>query len=235
MSVVMSVLEMEHVIPRNRLLSSMTAAQFERLRPAIASVQLEVGQLLGEADAAPDYVYFPNTAVLSVLRRLDDGHFMAVASIGREGVSALPLLLGSWRNRSRSQLLSSGGASRMAVADFITASAADGLLAGALRRYAAAVLEDVERAVVCTRFHTIPQQFARWLLFTADRVGADDFDLTHDLAARMLGVRRATISEIVGILKHEGMVDSARGRIAILDRERLRVVACVCYHAVRPG
>jgi CRP-like cAMP-binding protein len=225
----MSIVPDIEIVPRNRLLSSMKASQFQRLRSSIETVDLDAGDLLGEAGSAPTFVYFPNTAVLSVLRRLDDGSFMAVASIGHEGVNALPLFLGSLRMCSRSQVVSGGSASRMALSDFIAASSTDGLLNGALRRYAAMVLDDVERAVVCTRFHTISQQFARWLLYTADRLGCDEFEVTHEAVAGLLGVRRATISEAAGAFKRDGVVQTTRGSIAIIDRPRLQTAACVCY------
>lgn len=207
----------------------MKAAAYARLRDSIETVELENDELLEEAGAVPAFVYFPNTAVLSVLRGLGDGNYMEVASIGHEGVTGLGLFLGEQRMRSRSRVLTGGTASRMMLRDFIAASHEDGLLNGALRRYAAYMLADVERAVVCMRFHSIPQQFARWLLYSADRVGRDDFVLTHEAAATLLGVRRATISDAAGALKRAGIIESGRGRIAIKDRQGLRDAACVCY------
>ncbi|MDB4877216.1 MAG: Crp/Fnr family transcriptional regulator [Gemmatimonadetes bacterium] len=219
----------DRAVPRNKLLSSMKAAAFERLRPALHTVDVQANELLGEAEVAPAFVYFPNTAVLSVLRSLGDESYMEVASIGHEGMNALPLFLGADRMPSRSRVRTAGTAIRMARADFIAASNEDGLLSVALRRYAALLLADVERAVVCTRFHTIPQQFASWILYSADRVGRDDFALTHDSVASLFGVRRATISEAAGDLKRLGVIRTGRGRIAIHDRAQLRAAACVCY------
>jgi CRP-like cAMP-binding protein len=212
----------------------MSGAAFDALRPSIDTIDVHANELLGEADAAPEFVYFPNTAVLSVLRMLADGSFMQVASIGHEGVNALPLFLGVQRMSSRSRVLTAGTATRMSATAFVSASNQDGLLSVALRHYAALVLADIERAVVCTRFHSIPQQLASWILYNADRIGRDDFSFTHEAMASLLGVRRATVSDAIGELKRTGVIRTGRGQIAIHDRIRLQLVACVCY-ASRSG
>jgi CRP-like cAMP-binding protein len=219
----------EGTVPRNALLSSMTASAYARLCHTIDIVDLRIDEVTAEAGVAPSFVYFPNTAVLSVRRELDDGCVMEVSSIGNEGMTGLPLFLGTKRTSCRSQVSTAGSAARMTVADFMTACQSDGLLNGALRLYAARVIADAQRAVVCTRFHSIPQQFARWVLCLADRAGREDILLTHEAAAAFLGVRRASITEAIAGLKRDHIIESRRGGMVILDRPRLENVACVCY------
>ena len=211
----------------------MTASAYARLRSSIDVVDLSLDEITAEAGITPRYVYFPNTAVVSVQRELADGCVMEVSSIGYEGMTGLPFFLGIKSARSRSQVSTAGSAARMTMSDFMTASQSDGLLNGALRLYAARVIADAQRAVVCTRFHSIPQQFARWLLCLADRAGSEDIRFTHDAAAEFLGVRRASITMAVAALKREHIIASRRGSVAILDRARLESEACVCYRTSR--
>jgi CRP-like cAMP-binding protein len=197
--------------------------------------EVEPEQLLGEAGKRPEFVYFPDTAVLSVVRDLGAGERMEVASIGHEGMNALPLFFGAEYLTSDSQVLTGGTVARMPLADFMSAAAEHGSLNAALRAYADFLFADMERAVVCGRFHTVPQQLARWLLGNSDRVGRDDFFVTHDFVANLFGVRRATISEAVEALRRAGILGTGRARIIIVDRERLRTVSCSCYMRLPEG
>lgn len=219
----------EDSTPRNALLSSMTASAFERLRHKIDTVDLRVDEITADIGVIPRFVYFPNTAIVSVRRQLADGCMMEVSSIGNEGVTGLPFFLGIRNTHCRSQVSTAGSAARMTMADFMTASQSDGLLNGALRLYAARMIAEAQRAVVCTRFHSIPQQFARWLLCLADRAGTESVRSTHEAAATFLGVRRASITTAVAALKRAHVIDSRRGTMVILDRQRLEREACVCY------
>jgi CRP-like cAMP-binding protein len=195
-------------------------------------VELKRHQRLANAGVRPVHVFFPEAAVLSVMRHVGSGDRMEVASIGNEGMNALPLFFGARSLASDSEVLTGGSARRMPVDKFLEAAACRPLRA-ALYAYADFLFGDMERALVCARFHSVPQQFARWLLQNADRMGRDDFHYSHDFIAKRMGVRRATISDAVLSLKRQGIVSSGRSRIVIQDRARLREVSCACYAANR--
>jgi CRP-like cAMP-binding protein len=216
-------------VPRtaNRLLAGSLDAW---LGDSTETVELRMHQRLADAGVRPAHVFFPEAAVLSVMRHLGGGDRMEVASIGNEGMNAMPLFFGAQFLASDSEVLTAGSARRMPLDKFLEA-ATRGPLKAALYGYADFLFADMERALVCARFHTIPQQFARWLLQNADRMGRDDFHSSHEFIARRMGVRRATISEAVLNLKRTGIISSGRARIVIQDRARLREVSCACYAA----
>lgn len=194
-------------------------------------VELKVRQRLGDAGVRPAYVFFPETAVLSVMRHLGGGDRMEVASIGNEGMNGLSLFFGARFLASDSEVLTSGIARRIPLASFLEA-ATGGPLKAALYGYADFLLRDMERALVCGRFHSVSQQFARWLLYTSDRTGREDFHCTHGFISERLGVRRATISAAVETMRRSGVISSGRSRIVILDRQRLRALSCACYEPI---
>jgi CRP-like cAMP-binding protein len=218
----------------NRILAALPAAELAHLRPELCPVELASGEILYEQGAMIDAVYFPETAVVSLLSRMKNEAVVEVGTIGNEGMVGTSLFLGA--NRSVTETLSQipGRAQRMTASDFLSAIHE---LPGFRQMVAActhAFFTQVSQTAACNRLHGIEQRCARWLLLTHDRVGGgDSFPLTHQFLSFMLGVRRAGVTEALGALTQAGLIRSGRGEITILDRRGLESACCECYAVVR--
>jgi CRP-like cAMP-binding protein len=183
-------------------------------------MQLKFKQVLYEDGSSIDYVYFPVQCVLSALLIMDDGHAIEVATVGSEGVAGLPAFLQADTSLTRVIVQVAGGALRM-KADALAAEATKlGPVRQLLLCYQNAFLGQVMQGVACNGLHTIQQRCCRWLLETDDRVQTATVPLTHEFLALMLGVRRASVSEVLGPLQAKGAIKSERGKIVVLDRGR---------------
>ena len=204
------------------------------LVPHLTRVALNAGEILSNPRARPRHVYFPETAVLSLIMLMDDGGAVEAATVGNEGVAGLSVLLGKGTMSSRCLAQIAGEAQQIpsaVLADAIVESPALDVL---LRRYTQAFVNQLAQSVACNRLHTTQQRCARWLLMTHDRVGGSDvFDLTQDFLAYMLGVRREGVSAASRALQHRGVIRYRRGHISILDRPALERAACECYGETR--
>jgi CRP-like cAMP-binding protein len=170
-------------------------------------VELELRQIVFDVDRPIAHVHFPEAAVVSVLSVMADGAAVETATVGREGMVGLPVFLGSDRTSAQAFAQVPGPALRMAADDFRAAVADTPTLALALHRYTLALFTLVAQGSACNRLHTMVERCARWLLLTHDRVGHDEFGLTHQFLSQMLGVRRATVTEAMGALQEAGAVD----------------------------
>ena len=218
---------------RNRLLRALSPEAYAALRPHLEPVELTTGQVLWKADGPIHGVYFPRTAVCSLLTPLADEAPVESATIGYEGLVGVPVVLGAPATHTQGLTQVTGTAARVDARrfrDWLTE--ADGAFSLFLR-YAQVLLEQTAQSVACNRRHGIDERCARWLLMTRDRVGADRFALTHDFLAFMLGVRRASVTVAAGMLQQAGLIRYSRGKVEILDRERLELASCECYGLIR--
>jgi CRP-like cAMP-binding protein len=218
----------------SRILAALPEEELDQLRPHLVTVALGSGTVLYEAGAIIKSVYFPNTAVLSLLSRMDNGAVVEVGTIGNEGMGGLGLFLGA--TTSLSQMISQIPGDAQCIPAAVFASAARELphfhtiIAGCTHAF----MTQVSQTAACNRLHGIEQRCARWLLLTHDRVGgANTFPLTHEFLSFMLGVRRAGVSEALGALSLAALITSSAGHIVILDRIGLEDAACECYAIVR--
>jgi CRP-like cAMP-binding protein len=186
-----------------------------------------------QKDAPIQDVYFPIGAVVSELAMMENGRAIEVATTGREGMVGLPAFLGADRTVLSAFVQVPGESLRMSVADLRAETASGGPLALLLLRFANAHLVQVGQGAACNQLHSVRQRCARWLLMTHDRVGKDEFALTHEFMCQMLGVRRATVTEIAGALQQEGIIRNHRGRFTVVDRSALEAVTCECYWVIR--
>ncbi|MGI4830612.1 MAG: Crp/Fnr family transcriptional regulator [Janthinobacterium lividum] len=184
-------------------------------------------------NAPIENVYFPIGAVISEVAVMENGTSIEVATTGREGMVGLPAFLGANSTVFSAFVQVPGEALRMSVADLRAETADGGPLSRILLRFANAHLVQVGQGAACNQLHSVRQRCARWLLMTHDRVGRDEFALTHEFMCQMLGVRRATVTEIAGALQHEGIIRNHRGRFTIVDRSALETVTCECYWVIR--
>ena len=197
-------------------------------------MRLDLGQVLYHPDQPWPYVYFPvRGTVVSFLALTGGGGAVEAGVVGCEGVVGLPVLLGAGTTPHRGVCQVAGAAWQPRAADFRAEAGRAGPLHGALLRYAHAFLVQVAQGAGCNLAHPVEQRSARWLLLVHDRVDGDEFFLTQEFLAQMLGVRRASVGDVMGRLREAGAVVYARGQIAVRDRAALEAAACACYRTIR--
>ncbi|MBA2585028.1 MAG: Crp/Fnr family transcriptional regulator [Chthoniobacterales bacterium] len=218
---------------RNRLLNGLPPPALRRLRKHLKEVTLSRRDSLHEPGKPFRFVYFPETAMASLLTVLKDGTQTEVASIGREGMVGLPAFLGAKRSARRAICQMPGTAWRLSAAELVRQTHRGGPLSDLLHRYAQALFTQMAQLATCNRLHTIEQRCCCWLLMTHDRVEGDEFYVTHEFLSEMLGARRSGVTVIAGTLQRAGLISYTRGRVTILDRRGLEKAACECYAIVR--
>jgi CRP-like cAMP-binding protein len=218
---------------RNGLLAALLPKDLARLRPSLQPVELPFDQTLYPADGAVDAVLFPETGMVSLIATLEDGEQVEVGIAGREGLVGLPLVLGDDRSLVEARVQLDGTALRLGAAALRDEMEGSAALRALLNRYALAFQAQVTMTAACNARHPIEQRLARWLLIAHDRAGADEFAMTHEFMAMMLGVRRPGVSLAAGVLQKAGLIHYVRGRMAVTDRPGLEAASCECYHIVR--
>ena len=219
---------------QNRLLRALPADEYARLLPHLEPVQLSMRQVVWPAESAIRSVYFPRTCVISLLTPVENEDPVESATIGCEGMAGTAVVLGAHSTVVLVIAQVPGEAARLDAARLAEwLRPGEGALFPLLLRYAQALQEQTAQSVACNRRHGIDERCARWLLMTQDRVGTDQFPLTHEFLAYMLGVRRASVTVAAGMLQQAGLIRYARGKVTVLDRERLEAASCECYAIVR--
>lgn len=218
---------------RNLLLKGLPASTQSRLRKHVKEVTLSQRDLLHEPGKPMRYVFFPETAMVSLLTVMKDGTQTEVASIGCEGMVGLPAFLGEKKSGRRAICHMPGTAWRLSTMDLLKHSRRGGPLSDILQRYALALFTLIAQLATCNRLHTIEQRCCCWLLMTHDRIEGDEFYVTHEFLSEMLGARRSGVTVIAGTLQRAGLIKYTRGRITILNRRGLEKAACECYGIVR--
>lgn len=226
-------MEKQHSSPTNHLLKSLPAEVYASIQPSLEKVSLTLKDVLYDVNVPIPYVYFPLTGVNSLLTILQDGTAIEVATVGNEGMVGLPVFLGDDTIPGKAIAQVPGDALRMPSDVFRAAVGRYEPLRNILDTYTQALFVLVSQSVACNRVHTTEQRCARWLLMTQDRVGNNQFSLTQEFLSQMLGVRRASVSEVAQELQQEGLISYSRGEITVLDRQGLEVRACECYWIVR--
>jgi CRP-like cAMP-binding protein len=217
----------------NRLLSSLAAADYERILPDLKAVPLKFRASLHEPGDKMPYVYFPNTGVISMLTVMEDGPAVEIATIGNEGMTDLFVFLGLEESDSRLLIQVPGTALRMESARFREHIEQIPSLRKLLGYYAVALFALVAQSAACNRMHPMVKRCARWLLMTHDRVDAAVFPMTHDFLSEMLGVRRPSVSVAAKALQEAGLITYHRGKVTVLDRAGLEAASCECYRLIR--
>ena len=216
----------------NRLLALLSAQDYHALASHLELVPLDIKETIAERGQPIRYIYFPCTAVLSVLALMLDGQAVEVGTIGNEGFSGIDVLVDSDLATETFICQIKGKALRMPVADFKRAIDGNTPLRRVTLRYLQAYLSLVSQSVACNRLHHVEARFARWVLMTHDRVLGEEFYLTQEFLASMLGVHRPTISLVAGAFQQAGMIRYNRGHMTILQRQALEDVCCECYDIV---
>lgn len=219
------------VAGHNRLLSALPRELQVLLLPKMEKISLPIRDILHEPGQPIAHVYFPLSGVVSLVVVLKGGEAVEVATVGNEGLVGLPVFLGAQHAPLKAVCQVAGQALRMRSELFRHALDEHPELPGLVRRYAQGLLEQIAQTTACNHVHSVQARMCRWLLRTHERVGADEFHLTQELLAQMLGVRRPSVTVAAGELQKAGLIDYRRGRIRIVERARLEALACECYEA----
>ncbi|MEI8267211.1 MAG: Crp/Fnr family transcriptional regulator [Betaproteobacteria bacterium] len=215
------------------MLAALPATDWARWLPQLEAVELPLGRVLYESGTMLSHVYFPTTAIVSLLYVLEDGASAEIAVVGKEGLVGVSLFMGGDSTPSRAVVQSAGQGLRMRSAvlkeEFNRSSAVLHLLL----RYTQALITQVAQTAVCNRHHALDQQLCRWLLLSLDRLDGHELVMTQELIANMLGVRREGVTEAAFKLQGDGLIRYARGHISVLDRQGLEKRACECYAVVK--
>jgi CRP-like cAMP-binding protein len=217
----------------NRLLAALPPAEYRRLLPRLEAVGLPFRQVLYPPGGPIDHVYFPSRGVVSVVAVMADRRTIEVGLVGREGVVGAGAILGDPTSPYKVLVQVEGDGVRIGTEDFRAAAGPGGPLHRLLARYHAAFLTQVSQSVACNGLHPVARRCCKWLLMTQDRMGAESFGLTHEFLGKMLGVRRASVTDVLRPLEADGLVGHTRGRVTVRDRAGLEAAACECYRFVR--
>ena len=218
---------------RNGLLAALPPEELERLRPRLQRVELPFDKTLYPSDGVVEAALFPEGGMCSLLATLEGGEQVEVGIVGREGLIGLPLVFGDDRSLVEARVQVEGTALWMDAAALRDGMGESAALRALLLRYALAFHAQVTMTAACNARHPIEQRLARWLLIAHDRAGADEFAMTHEFMALMLGVRRPGVSLAAGVLQRAGLIRYARGRMEVTDRQGLEAASCECYHTAR--
>jgi CRP-like cAMP-binding protein len=217
----------------NRLLDSLSEEDCAHLFPSLVFAPLKLKQPLFRPDDAIRDVYFPTTALVSLLVVMEDGSEVETTLVGAEGMVGLPLALGIDSGLHKAICQVPGEGFRLPARAFLQALERSRPLDALIRRYAGVVLRQVTQVVACNALHPVNERLCRWLLMSHDRVGRDEFPMTQEFMGEMLGVRRQTVTVTAGTLQEAGLIIYKRGLIRIVNRARLEEAACECYEVIR--
>jgi CRP-like cAMP-binding protein len=217
---------------RNRILDRLPGRELTRIKKGLTEIDAAIRDQIYEPNKPFKHVYFPETAIASVVNVLDDGIEIEVATIGYEGMVGLPVFLGTNQSPAKSFWQVAGRAFRLDAAFLEKEKRSGSPLAAGLGLYTQGFFAQIAQSVTCNRLHNLQQRCARWLLMSHDRVEGDDFPLKQEFLARMLGVRRAGISEVAGRLQRKRLIKYSRGWMRIIDRAGLERLSCECYQTV---
>jgi CRP-like cAMP-binding protein len=218
---------------QNLLLAALPPAEWARWQPQLELVDLPLGKVLHESGAIMPAVYFPTTAIVSLLYVLENGASAEIAVVGFEGVVGISIFMGGGSTPNRAVVQSAGKGYRLRAEAMKGEFAQSGPVMHLMLRYIQALIAQMCQTAVCNRHHTLDQQLCRWLLLSLDRLRGDQLVMTQELIANMLGVRREGVTEAALSLQKAGLIQYARGRISVLDRPGLEKRTCECYGVVK--
>jgi len=218
---------------QNTLLSVLPQADFERINAYLVTVELPLGKVLCESGGKLSNVFFPTTAIVSLLSVMENGASAEIAVVGNEGIVGIALFMGGETMTNRIVVQSAGMGYQLSDKILKQEFDRSGALQHLLLRYTMALLSQMAQTAVCNRHHSVDQQLCRWLLLSLDRLQTNELTMTQELIANMLGVRREGVTEAAGKLQTARLIDYSRGRITVLDRPGLEGRVCECYKVVR--
>ncbi len=224
----------EHNDPRrNHLLAALPEAEWQRWQSMLEAVELPLGFVLYESGATLTHVYFPTSAIISLLYVMENGSSAEIAVVGNEGIVGISLFMGGESTPSRAVVQSAGQGFRLDAQTMKDEFNRAGPVLHLLLRYTQALITQMAQTAVCNRHHSLDQQLCRWLLLSLDRLEGSELVMTQELIASMLGVRREGVTEAALQLQAAGLIRYSRGRISVLDRPGMERRSCECYAVVK--
>ena len=217
----------------NALLAALPDAERARWRSHLEPVELPLGAVLHESGSRLAHVYFPTTAIVSLLYVMQNGATTEIAVVGNEGIVGVSLFMGGESTTSRAVVQSAGRGQRLKAGQMLEEFYRSGAVMNLLLRYTQALITQMAQTAVCNRHHSLDQQLCRWLLLSLDRLPSNELVVTQELIAHLLGVRREGVTEAAGRLHAAGLITYRRGHITVLDRARLELRSCECYAVVK--
>ena len=217
----------------NRLLAALPEAELARWIPQLEPVEMPLGYVVYESGTTLKHVYFPTTAIVSLLYVMENGASAEIAVVGNDGLVGVSLFMGSGSTPSRGVVQSAGGGGRLKASALNEEFQRAGPVLHLLLRYTQALLTQMAQTAVCNRHHSLDQQLCRWLLLSLDRLHNNKIVMTQELIANMLGARREGVTEGAMKLQRAGLISYARGHITVLDRKGLEQRTCECYAVVK--
>ena len=217
----------------NRLLAAIPDPELARWTPFLEPVDLPLGRVLYESGVRLSYVYFPTSAIVSLLYVMTDGASAEIAVVGHEGIVGISLFMGGESTINRAVVQSAGRGFRLRASVLMQEFNRSGPVLHLLLRYTQALITQMAQTAVCNRHHTLDQQLCRWLLLSLDRLDGNSLVMTQQLIANMLGVRREGVTDAAGALQKSGLIRYQRGHITVVDRDGLERRTCECYRVVK--
>ncbi|MBE9106568.1 Crp/Fnr family transcriptional regulator [Nostoc cf. edaphicum LEGE 07299] len=217
----------------NRLLAALPTSDYERLIPHLKLVSLPTRQVIYEPREPITHVSFPQNAVVSIVTIMEDGSTVEVGIVSNEGMVGIPVILGGNTTTTKAFVQVAGAGMQMDADVFKTEFNRGGAIQKLLLRYVRAIYTELTQSCACNRLHTLEERLARWLLTVSDRFESEDFPLTQEFIAQMLGVRRSGVTVAASTLSRAGMICYQRGQISILNREDLEATSCECYRVIQ--
>jgi CRP-like cAMP-binding protein len=221
------------LIPHNHLLALLPPKDYQRLLPQLEPIELELGKVIYRHAQQLEYLYFPTSAMVSLLYTMADGMTAEVGITGNEGVVGIALFLGGDTAPNQAVVQIAGAALRLGARAVQEEFKRGEAFQQVLLRYTQALITQISQTAICNRLHPVEQRFCRWLLLSHDRVKSDKLEMTQELVATMLGGRRESVTVAAGRLQDAGLISYARGHITILDRKGLEATVCECYEVVK--
>jgi len=218
---------------KNRLIAALPPGSLERWLPHLKPIQMDLGAPVYEAGEMLPHVYFPTTAIVSLLHVLKNGDTAEIAVVGNDGIVGVSLFMGGFTTSTRAVVQSAGRALLLPTAVLQSEFERGGPVMHLLLRYTQALISQMTQTAACNRHHNIEQQLCRWLLLSLDRTGGIHLNMTQELISNMLGVRREGVTQAASSLQRKGLIRYSRGHITILDRAGLERCSCECYEVVK--
>jgi CRP-like cAMP-binding protein len=218
---------------QNHLLAALPEEVRQRLLPALKPVELKLGKVLYESGDSLSHVYFPVDSIVSLLYVMENGASAEIAVVGNEGLVGVAVFMGGESTPSRAIVQSAGTAWKLPAQKLKDEFNRHGEMLLLMLRYTQSLITQMAQTAVCNRHHSIDQQLCRWLLLSLDRLSGVELNMTQELIANMLGVRREGVTEAAGKLQRQGVIAYSRGHIRVLDRPLLEQLCCECYTVVK--